>query len=540
MKKICFLLGCVVHFSLPARAGDEKPIIKAKLVSVIVYTSGAGLSHQASANLRQGSYELIVENVSHAINEETVQIKAAPAVTVLGVKALSFKIGEDNNDPNSKALKDSIAALEKAIAKVQGQIDVNKDLNALLSVNREVKGSQTGLNVAELAKLMDFYRTKDAELKTEQALLLERQTKLREALEKAKAELSWGSGNGISGTGKLVIKLSVAQSGSYPFEINYISPNAHWTPIYDIRAEDIKKPLKLVYKALVSQTTGIEWKQVKLSLSTNVPGQNGQAPVLNPWFVDFPQPVLYGASRKMQKANLSMAPAYAGAPMAAMSANDELAPTTESHVATVNEGNVNFTFDIDLPYDLANNEQQQTVVLTTHDVPARFKYVAVPKLDKDVYLIAEVAEWESLNLLPGTANVIMEGTYMGKTFIDPSSTQDTLTLTIGADKRVTVKREKLRNYSSKKFLGSTKQQQLAYEVTVKNNKRDPIELELKDQFPVSNNKEIEVELTESTGASVDAPQGLLNWKLIVAPNEGKKIKFGYSVKIPKDKTLNLN
>jgi hypothetical protein len=109
---------------------------------------------------------------------------------------------------------------------------------------------------------------------------------------------------------------------------------------------------------------------------------------------------------------------------------------------SVNDNQLNVVFDIDLPYDIASNGKEQTVTLKEYEVPVIYKHYSVPKLDKDAYLLGEVAEWEKLNLLPGEANIIFEGTYIGKSFIDPNSTHDTLNLTLGRDKRVVVKRRR--------------------------------------------------------------------------------------------------
>ena len=172
-------------------------------------------------------------------------------------------------------------------------------------------------------------------------------------------------------------------------------------------------------------------------------------------------------------------------------------------------------------------------------MPATYQFYSVPKLDKEVFLLAQIADWEKLNLLPGEANIIFEGTYIGKSFIDPASTHDTLNLTIGRDKRVVVKREKLMDFSSVKFLGSNKKQVFTYEITIKNNKKEAINMLVKDQYPLSQNKEIELELLESSGAAINVETGILNWELHLASGEVKKLRISYSVKYPKDKTLNL-
>ena len=201
---------------------------------------------------------------------------------------------------------------------------------------------------------------------------------------------------------------------------------------------------------------------------------------------------------------------------------------------------LNVNFDIDMPYDVPTNGKEQTATLQVVDANTLYQHYAVPKLDADAYLLAQLPDWEKLNLLPGEANIILEGVYVGKTFIDPNATADTLNLTLGHDKRVVIKREKLTDFSSVKFLGSNKLQKFTYEITVKNNKSETINLLLKDQYPLTTNKDIEVELTESADAEINKDLGVLNWKLSLAPNETKKIRFSYSIKYPKDKTINLN
>ena len=398
--------------------------------------------------------------------------------------------------------------------------------------------------------------------------------------------------------------MSVASTGKYDFTVSYITPNAWWTPYYDIRVDDIRNPMKLIYKAKVAQTTGIDWRKVKLSLSTSVPNQWGNAPVLKSWFLSYINPVhvmerslaqnrmqSFKESNKLKEdlagsapgVNMSIrgsatiqgdnTPLYVvnGVPMSpedyakinpasiksvdvlkdnqatsiygARAANGVILITLKDGLedyVSVSDNELDVTFDIDLPYDVPTNGKEQTATLREYGMKSFYKYYAVPRMDKDAYLLAEVADWEKLNLLPGDANIIFEGTYVGKSFIDPSSTADTLNLTLGRDKRVVVKKEKLVDYSSTKFLGNSKLQKLTYELTVKNNKKDTVRMLLKDQYPLSTNKEVEVELLESGNASINSELGVLSWKLELAPGEVRKIRFAYSVKYPKDKVLNLN
>src|SRR6185369_4760593 len=125
---------------------------------------------------------------------------------------------------------------------------------------------------------------------------------------------------------------------------------------------------------------------------------------------------------------------------------------------SIADNQLDVVFNIDLPYDVPTNGKEQTVVLKDITVPTTYNYYTVPKMDKEAYLLGEVSDWEGLNLLPGEANIIFEGTYIGKSLVNPDLTLDTMNLTLGRDKRVIVTREKLKDFSSVKFLGANKKQ----------------------------------------------------------------------------------
>ena len=429
----------------------------------------------------------------------------------------------------------------------------DNDLIAVLKQNTDIKGTQNGLSVAELMKMMDYFKAKTLELQNELYTLNEKKVKLTETLSALRNQLQEEQSKNATVGGRLILQLSATTGGKYDFVVSYITPNAYWTPNYDIRVDNTKSPLHLVYKANIVQTTGIDWKKIKLSLSTSTPNQLGNAPFLNGWYLRYKEPIVYGNRTaqlndvvvntslgvKRQKRELGYATTAIPADELAKSYNYKVTSGVEEHLE-IQENALNVTFDIDLPYSILSNGKAQTATLQTVDVPADYKYYAVPKLDKDVYLLAYVTDWQKLNLLAAEANIILEGTYVGKTYIDPNSTLDTLSFTLGRDKRVAVKREKLADFSSVKFLGSNKLQKFTYELTVKNNKKESVELILKDQYPLTTNKEIEVELLDDGKAEVNTDLGILNWKLKLNAGESKKIRFTYSVKYPKDKSLNLN
>ena len=212
-------------------------------------------------------------------------------------------------------------------------------------------------------------------------------------------------------------------------------------------------------------------------------------------------------------------------------------PSTMNLYTTLNEGQLNTNFEIELPYDIESDGKMNSIAIKEEEIICTLKNYAVPRIDKESYLMAEVADWQNLDLLPGDANIIMDETYIGKSMIDPNSIADTLNLSLGRDKRVVVKRSVVKELSSLKTSGSTSKQNFTYEIVVKNNKQTDINLLLKDQFPLSTIKEVEVSLENSGDAMVNAETGVLTWKLNLKPGESKKVRFSYSVKYPKDKKI---
>ncbi|HEX7847083.1 MAG TPA: DUF4139 domain-containing protein, partial [Chitinophagaceae bacterium] len=216
---------------------------------------------------------------------------------------------------------------------------------------------------------------------------------------------------------------------------------------------------------------------------------------------------------------------------------DSIDPSTVQQFTTLNEGQLNTNFEIDLPYDIDSDGQLHSVSIKDEEIDCVLKSYAVPRADKETYLLAEVVNWQNLDLLPGDANIIMDNTYIGKSIIDPNTTADTLNLPLGKDKRVAVKRSLVKELSSLKTTGKENKQIFTYEIIVKNNKLTDVNLLLKDQYPLSTIKEIEVKLEDGHEAMVNTETGVLTWKIELKPGESKKVRFSYTVKYPKDKKI---
>jgi uncharacterized protein (TIGR02231 family) len=202
-------------------------------------------------------------------------------------------------------------------------------------------------------------------------------------------------------------------------------------------------------------------------------------------------------------------------------------------------GETTISFDIAVPYTIESDGKYQIIEIQRTTTPAEYKYVAVPKLTPYAYLTGNITNWAEQSLQSGEATLYFENTYVGKSDLNVNQLTDTLTLSLGTDNSILVKREKRQDFTSKKVIGTNKTETYSFLITIRNNKPSQIKITLKDQIPISSNSGITVEATELTGGKHDTQTGEIRWDLEIKPQETRQIILTYSVKYPKDKNVIL-
>ena len=540
--KILFY-SLILLFFISTDALAQKPIFTtAKVKSATVYFNSVEIGQSTSVVLPKGTSEIVVKNVADYLNENTVQVGTPKSVTVLSVQFTNNYISEyeiDEKSPAIKVVRDSIQIVEKEIQKVTNAKDSDAKAIELLDKNQQVFGANSGLNVTELMKMVDYYKVKRTDLRNSYDTLEQKLTKLNLLLANLnnKLEINTQKEDKTS-KGKLIIQVMNEVAGTVDFDINYISNNTTWKPFYDLRVNSVSEPIAMVYKAQVIQNTGIDWKKVKLTLSSGNPNQNNQAPSLNAWFLNYQyESGFFDSDNKNNSLQEVVVVGYGTTKKALKNKVAGVQVNSISDNTVINENQLNISFDIDIPYDILSNGKAHSVNLKELQLPATYKYFAAPRLEKEAFLLAEINNYSKFNLLQGEANIIFEGLYVGKTMINPNQTSDTLSLSMGRDKKINIKREKIAEKSGTKFLSSKKEQTFTYDIIVRNNKKEMITITLEDQYPLSSDKEIEIELLEKSGAKVNAETAILTWDLNLKPNETKTIRISYKVKYPKDKII---
>ncbi|MDD2624250.1 MAG: mucoidy inhibitor MuiA family protein [Candidatus Riflebacteria bacterium] len=242
--------------------------------------------------------------------------------------------------------------------------------------------------------------------------------------------------------------------------------------------------------------------------------------------------VAYGSKKDVSKAlQGKVAGVVTGKPAEFSGTSSRTIPTAQ----VVNQTTVDF--EINTPYTVKSDNKNYTVDMEFYELPAFYQYYSVPKVDKDAFLIANILDWEKYNLLEGEANVFFEETYVGKTLLNVRHASDTLEISLGRDKQVSVNREKQKDYTVKQFIGNKKEETRAWSTTVKNNKNQAINMIILDQVPVSTIEEIEVNVQNISGAKRNTETGEIKWEFELKPNDKKEFELKYSVKYPKYRNL---
>lgn len=246
----------------------------------------------------------------------------------------------------------------------------------------------------------------------------------------------------------------------------------------------------------------------------------------------------YGTARKTNLtgsvAGIQMTPAAPKPSVVKEFVRTDIAmPTAQVENQTVVE------FEVNTPYSIKSDNKNSTIEVDRYELPADYEYFAIPKISKDAFLLANITDWEKYNLLEGEANIFFENTYIGKTILDTRYVSDTLNISLGRDKSILVSREKGRDYNSKKFLGTKKEDTREWKINVRNNKTQAIDFVVLDQVPVSTISEIEVNVESLSGGDLNAETGEVKWKLKLKPSEKKELGLKYKVKYPKDRALTV-
>jgi uncharacterized protein (TIGR02231 family) len=561
MKSLLIFVFCLTI--VKANAAETEKTIKSKPEKIIVYTQGAQVHRNTLVNLVAGQNTIIFSGLENCINASAIQASGNGNFIIADIQHEvhypEFDKAKLNGDVRYKKLlkqvNDSLQELNYLIEDITYKSDaLSTEKNVLLNYSL-YKGQSKRDSIASLKDGLNYLREKLYNINTEQ-LKLKRE---REKLEAKKIILNERVVNvsreltNQNNTGeveqvdyRILVHVIADQATQATVSLNYYITNAGWTPSYDLRAMSNEQNVKLTYKAQIHQESGIDWGNVKLVLSTANPNRSYNIPSLSPWYLGYNP---YKQNNNKDSRVLSAPAAGAGYSDKAKKTDDfsdleqeqkEVAALNAYDYTSVSENVIETEYEIKLNYNIPSDGKEHFAAIMVKDLKTNYRYKAIPKLNNNVYLTAVLSDWEDAITMGGEASIYYDGSYVGNTSLLPGGTEDTIQLSLGIDKNIAIKRQKIKEKCSQKVLDNDILHQYTYEITMKNSRATKIDIEVEDQLPLAQDKSVVVERKELSGAKYDEVTGILKWRSTIQAKDSKKLTLMYQVKAPKYMSVAFN
>jgi uncharacterized protein (TIGR02231 family) len=554
MKKLFIILMSITLISFSAYADGEKDV-NSKINEVTVFLQGAQVTRTANVSIPAGTTDLVFDGVSPYLNTNSIKAGGTGNFIVMDVRYNTEYVppGTKNKNVIPASLKYKIKGISDSLIELNFDIEEltfkqnawTKEKN-ILEQNLLVQDKIDSLPLFMAA--IEFYRIKIQEIneglmvvkkKLYYANLLK--TKLNTRLNELNTyKYNLESENVIPAKSlyQVIVTVSATYATTGTVNINYFVNNANWAPSYDIRANNSTSPINLIYKANIVQNTGEDWDNAKLTLSTMNPNQSNTKPILSIWYLRYYVQTQVVTATNLSQSNMVMDVSAKRSSSESYATYD--APTQLAAAYTQQVSNMaNVEFEIDLIYSIPSDGKSHMVSIMEEDVSSIYKHYVVPKMDQEAFLVARMSGWEDLNLLPGSANVYFMNTFVGSTYIDPNTIEDTLDVVLGRDQSIAVSRKKLKDKEKNQVIGQNREKTITIEVTIRNKKNEEVNITVEDQVPVSAEEGIKVTFDPNTvvGASYNEDTGALTWDLTMKARETKTLQFTYKIKYPKDRRI---
>lgn len=520
-----------------APQAQEPIILKAPVTGATLFPDRAQLHHSAEVTIPAGTSVLIIEGLTQTLQSSTLRVEGRGDFMIMAVNPKANYLSDKEETEESIKIRRRINELQNMIENENTEVGILKEREAFLTANRVVTGGTVTISADQYRLLSVQYATGIEEIRkgvvTHNRKIREYEEEKRKLENQLSGEITRKNLPGYD----LLITVSSSRQTKGQIDLSYLVRDAGWYPSYDIRVTGTDAPTTIFYKANAWQNSGFEWKNIECSFSSAAPTSQGTLPALNPWFLGF-------VKENQIRLRGSAAPLRTEESMTKMLiADNELMIADDVSAftppVTFSQGMTNFSFNLKIKQDIPSGKSPVVIELQRLTAEAFYRYVAIPKLREEVFLTAGITDWESINLMDGEANIYFGNNFTGKSMISTSGLTDTLEISLGPDNSVTVKREKRKDITSTRLIGSNKEETRAFLITVRNSKNTPVTMVLYDQIPLSTNNQITVESKELSGGSLDISTGKIRWELSLAPNETKELILEYRVKFPKGESIIL-
>lgn len=514
---------------------DLQTTVHSQIVAVTVYSDKALVTRRGKVSLTGQERELIITPLPVTLETESVRVSGTGTVGVrlLGVSSKSIYTTEPVAERVAQLTR-QIQQLETEKRHLQAQIDALALQSSFMAGLREKiedpfaqSLARRNLSLSETLDFLNFLGSQYSEYAISSGECKSQQQELDKQLQVLSASLQKIQIPHTQESLSLIVSIEPSGAGEFELEMTYIVKSASWTPLYDLRVNSGSNRVHLSYLAEVTQSTGEDWNDVALSLSTAKPGLGTIPPQLQPWYIDTPRPPV--AKRDNMRVMSQTAPAAANFAEEA-EANLIPADTVVSDIS--HQGSV-VTFKLSGGGNIPSDGTPHKTTIFYDDFPCSFDYVAIPRLVSFAYLQANVKNSsDGATLLSGTANIFRDDIFVGSTQLSNIAPGQEFQLNLGIDESLKIERDLVERQVDKKLIGNQRRITYGYRLIITNLINQAINIKLTEQLPVSRNEQIKVRLNRSNPQIQLGAMGLLVWELMIQPQEKREISYQFSIEHP--------
>lgn len=291
MKKI--IIFCLIFLTGMVYSQEEIKV-DSKVISATIFKNRALVTRQADISILSGKHTLIFSNLPADLQNESVRVSAEEdgIIKILDVK-VEQRFTSEIQQKNIKYLEEKIDSLNQLKQVAEDEISVynsKKDFIESLKVqSTKFLNEKMLLKVNSIKEWNEILKYIETNLEEIYKGLREQGIKINNINQKINAvqqEISSSQGRGTKNYKEVIVTIEKDNNKITRLYPSYLVQSAGWYPLYDARVASDSKQVELSYFGMIHQSTGEDWKDISLTLSTAEPMSIKSLPDLDRWFID--------------------------------------------------------------------------------------------------------------------------------------------------------------------------------------------------------------------------------------------------------------
>lgn len=536
MKSCKIFLLCFMSLSFNLSADDSR------IERVTVFEDRARVSRTMNSSFEPGATSVMLERLPASIVETSVRARISEGTArVLGVRLEAQFHLED--------VQEEVARLDAELLELryqtdQLQISITAEKRLLHLIDRYAvflgeglrRRSTVGgaLTEATLSKMLSAeawvaeqqlsHQQKLARLQQERIALDEKSSDLRHMRNKVANPRGRESRTAV-----ILVESDGTSQGT--IEVSYDVPEASWKSIYEARLDETTGDVAWISNAEVRQQSGEKWDGVDLTLSTARSSLGMRVGTLIPRRVDIAEISRDRGLVASRKAPAAEAPGNFDIDMITPDKQAELGEDFSGVDLETDSGGGPARFKIRAKSTIPSDGRGHQVVIATAVFAAEQSLESIPLVSPHVYRKGKMRNTTEAPLLPGKVRVFRNNAFVGDAQLSMIAPGQEFDLYFGADGRITVFREEIKDTEREKGGLSKKNTVVkAWKTTITSYTSIVVPFYLVDQMPVSDVEEVRVRITDETQPSpLKVEDGIVRWLLEPEVGEGLEVIFEYEV-----------